>query len=307
MKKPHRLLGIEMRHLAALDAVAATGSFARAADRLGYTQSAVSLQIAALERAAGTRLLERPGGRRPVVPTDAGERILRHAIRLTAQLQAAEADLTALAEGTAETLRIGTFQSMSIRVLPDAVRRLMELRPGLEIRLQEAAYEDELLALVERGRLDFTFALVPPDGPFEHVELVRDPYVLLAQAGSALAQRESAPTLAEIGRLPLIAYSRSTYGIEALLRSRGIEPHVVFRSDESGAVQRMVAAGIGSALVPRLAVDGSIPGVVALDASRRVPARQIGLAWHRDATLPDASQDFVAAVRARCDELAQSF
>ena len=70
MKKPHRLLGIEMRHLAAFDAVVSSGSFARAAQQLGYTQSAVSLQIAALERAAGTRLLERPGGRRPVVPTD---------------------------------------------------------------------------------------------------------------------------------------------------------------------------------------------------------------------------------------------
>jgi DNA-binding transcriptional LysR family regulator len=305
MKKPHRLLGVEIRHLAALEAVAVTGSFARAARQLGYTQSAVSVQVATLERAAGVRLLERPGGRRPVVPTDAGERILRHAVRLTAQLQAAEADLTALAEGTAGTLRVGTFQSVSIRVLPDAVRRLMQARPGVEVRLQEAPYEDELLDLVERGRLDFTFALVPSVGPFEHVELLRDPYVLLTQEGTALAQREIAPTLAEIGRLPLIAYSRSTYGIEALLRARGIEPHVVFRSDESGAVQRMVAAGIGSALIPRLAIDSSITGVVALDASRRVPARQIGLAWHRDATLPEAAADFVAAVRARCDELAQ--
>jgi DNA-binding transcriptional LysR family regulator len=306
MKKPHRLLGIEIRHLAALEAVAVTGSFARAAQQLGYTQSAVSVQVATLERAAGVRLLERPGGRRPVVPTDAGERMLRHAVRLTAQLHAAEADLTALADGTAGTLRVGTFQSVSIRVLPDAVRRLMQKRAGVEVRLQEAPYEDELLALVERGRLDFTFALVPPKGPFEHVDLLRDPYVLLTQEGSPLAQREIAPTLAEIGRLPLVAYSRSTYGIEALLRSRGIEPHVVFRSDESGAVQRMVAAGIGSALIPRLAIDSGITGVVALDASRRVPARQIGLAWHRDATLPEAAADFVAAVRARCDELAAS-
>jgi DNA-binding transcriptional LysR family regulator len=304
MKKPHQLLGIEVRHLAALEAVAVTGSFARAAQQLGYTQSAVSVQVATLERAAGVRLLERPGGRRPVVPTDAGERILRHAVRLTAQLQAAEADLTALAEGTAATLRVGTFQSVSIRVLPDAVRRLMQARPGVEVRLQEAPYEDELLAMVERGQLDLTFALVPPEGPFEHIELLRDPYVLLTQEGGPLAQREIAPTLAEIGRLPLIAYSRSTYGIEALLRSRGIEPHVVFRSDESGAVQRMVAAGIGSALIPRLAIDAGIKGVVALDASRRVPARQIGLAWHRDATLPEAAADFVSAVRARCDELA---
>jgi DNA-binding transcriptional LysR family regulator len=228
-------------------------------------------------------------------------------VRLTAQLQAAQAELTALAEGTAGTLRVGTFQSMSIRVVPDAVSRLMQLRPQLEVRLQEAPYEDELLALVERGRLDFTFALVPAEGPFEFVELLRDPYVLLTKAGTPLALRESAPTLAEIGRLPLIAYSRSTYGIEALLRARGIAPHVVFRSDESGAVQRMVAAGIGSALIPRLAIDASIAGVVPLDASRRVPARQIGLAWHRDARLSEAAEDFIAAVRERCDELARDF
>jgi DNA-binding transcriptional LysR family regulator len=305
MKKPHRLLGIEIRHLVAFDAVVTAGSFARAAQQLGYTQSAVSLQVAALERAAGVRLLERPGGRRPVVPTTAGERMLRHATRLTAQLQAAEADLTALVEGTAGTLRVGTFQSMSIRVLPDVVSRLMLLRPGVEVRLQEAPYEDELLALVERGRLDLTFALVPPEGPFEHVELLRDPYVLLTKAGTPLARRESAPTLAEIGRMPLIAYSRSTYGMEGLLRARGIEPNVVFRTDESAAVQRLVAAGVGNALVARLSIDSAVPGVVALDASRRVPARSIGLIWHRDVTLSDAAETFVAAAKARCDDLSE--
>src|SRR6478672_4320409 len=84
MKKAHGLLGVEMRHLVAFEAVVETGSFARAAEQLGYTQSAISLQIAALERAAGTRLLERPGGRKPVVPTDAGDRMLRHAARLSA-------------------------------------------------------------------------------------------------------------------------------------------------------------------------------------------------------------------------------
>jgi DNA-binding transcriptional LysR family regulator len=304
MKKAHGLLGIEMRHLVAFEAVVATGSFARTAEQLGYTQSAVSLQIAALERAAGTRLLERPGGRKPVVPTDAGVRMLRHAARLSAQLQAAEAELTALAEGTANTLRVGTFQSVSIRIVPDAVRELIEERPGIEVRLHEASWDHVLLDLVERGRLDLTFGVVPPDGPFEHVELIRDPYLLLVQAGSPLAERGTVPTLAEIGRLPLIAYSRSTYGSEGVLRSRGIEPNIVFRTDESGAVQRLVAAGIGSAVVARLSIDTSIPGVVALDASRRVPARPIGLVWHRDVALSDAARIFIAAAKARCDELA---
>jgi DNA-binding transcriptional LysR family regulator len=303
MKKAHGLLGIEMRHLVAFETVVEVGSFARAAEQLGYTQSAVSLQIAALERAAGTRLLERPGGRKPVVTTDAGARMLRHAVRLSAQLQAAQADLTALAEGTARTLRVGTFQSVSIRVLPDAVRALIAERPGVEVRLHEASWDHELLDLVERGRLDMTFAATPPVGPFEHIELLHDPYVLLTQTGSALAERGVAPTLSEIGRMPLIAYSRSTYGMEGLLRARGIEPNVVFRTDESAAVQRLVAAGIGVALVARLSIDSRIPGVVALDASRRVPARSIGLVWHRDTTLSAPAETFVAAARARCDEL----
>jgi DNA-binding transcriptional LysR family regulator len=227
----------------------------------------------------------------------------RHAARLSAQLQAAEADLTALAEGTARTLRVGTFQSVSIRVLPDAVRQLIAERPGVEVRLHEASWDHELLDLVERGRLDLAFALVPADGPFEYVELMRDPYVLLVQAGSTIAERRVLPTLAELGRLPVIAYSKSIYGIEGVLRSRGIEPNVVFRTDESAAVQRLVAAGVGAALVARLSIDREIPGVVAIDASRRVPARPIGLAWHRDSTPSDAAQTFIAAAQARCDEL----
>jgi DNA-binding transcriptional LysR family regulator len=303
MKKAHGLLGIEMRHLVAFETVVEEGSFARAAEQLGYTQSAISLQIAALERAAGTRLLERPGGRKPVLPTDAGVRMLRHAVRLSAQLQAAEADLTALAEGTARTLRVGTFQSVSIRVLPDAVRTLLEERPGVGVRLHEASWDSELLDLVERGRLDMTFAVTPPVGPFEHIELIHDPYVLITQTGSPLAQRGVVPRLTEIGRMPLIAYSRSTYGMESVLRARGIEPNVVFRTDESAALQRLVAAGVGVGLVARLSIDAGIPGVVALDASRHIPARTIGLVWHRDTTLSDAAETFVAAAKARCDEL----
>ncbi len=303
MKNAHGLLGIEMRHLVAFDAVVTSGSFARAAEQLGYTQSAISLQIAALERAAGTRLLVRPGGRKPVVPTDAGVRMQRHAARLAAQLQAAQADLTALATGTANTLRVGTFQSVSISVLPDAVRQLIEQRPGVEVRLHEASWDRELLDLVERGQLDLSFAVVPAEGPFEFVELMHDPYVLLVQEGSPVAERGVLPTLAEIGRMPVIAFSRGTYGIEDLLRARGFEANVVFRTDESGAVQRLVAAGIGSALVARLSVDRPIPGVVVLDASRRVPPRRIGLVWHRDSTLSDAARSFIDAAQKRCDEL----
>src|SRR5215207_1452078 len=92
-------LGVELRHLAALEAVAKAGSFGRAAVALGYTQSAVSQQIQTLERLVGERLLERPGGPRAVSLTEAGRLLLRHAEAVVARLQAAQADMSALAQG----------------------------------------------------------------------------------------------------------------------------------------------------------------------------------------------------------------
>src|SRR5438552_16409076 len=110
-------LGLELRHLIALKAVADEGSFGRAARHLGYTQSAISQQIAMLERIVGMQLLERPGGPKPVSLTEAGELLLKHADAITAQLQAAQADVAALAAGEAGPLRVGTYQSISWRLL----------------------------------------------------------------------------------------------------------------------------------------------------------------------------------------------
>src|SRR5205814_3055689 len=94
-------LGVQLRHLAALEAVARTRSFGAAARELGYTQSAVSQQIAQLEKLVGQRLVERPGGPRRVDLTEAGRLLLRHADSIVAHLDAAQADMAALAEGTA--------------------------------------------------------------------------------------------------------------------------------------------------------------------------------------------------------------
>ena len=121
--EPDRWLGVEIRHFAALQAVASEGSFGRAAQRLGYTQSAISQQIATLERIVGERLVDRPGGPRPVSLTEAGRLLLRHADSIVARLDAAQADLNALRAGEAGTLRVGTFQSAGARVLPEVMRR----------------------------------------------------------------------------------------------------------------------------------------------------------------------------------------
>ncbi|MFN2470380.1 MAG: LysR family transcriptional regulator [Gaiellaceae bacterium] len=301
--EPDRWLGVELRHLTALRAIAETGSFGRAATRLGYTQSAVSQQIATLERAVGERLLERPGGPRPVSLTEAGRVLLRHAEAIVARLDAARADLEALASGQAGPLRVGTYQSVGARLLPQLLRGFGERWPDVDIRLTESADDDRLLAGVERGELDLAFAVLPlPDGPFDFVELMRDPYVLVVPAGSELALAGRVPTLREIAAQPLIGFRqcRTVVQVDNTFRSRGLDPNVVFRSDDNGTVQGMAAAGMGSALVPRLTVDPNDPRIAVLDVDPKLPPRVLALAWHRDRYRTPASRAFVDEALALC-------
>src|SRR5436309_304928 len=203
-------LGVELRHLAALEAVARTRSFGAAARELGYTQSAVSQQIAQLERVVGQKLFDRPGGPRRVEPTEAGLLLLRHADAIVARIDAAKADMDALAEGAAGTLRVGIYQSVGARLLPTLVHRFRERWPLVGVRVREESDAADLLRLLEHGELDLTFAELPlPEGPFEWAEVLHDPYVLVVSAHSDLAELDSAPSLREVAKLPLIG-RRST-------------------------------------------------------------------------------------------------
>jgi molybdate transport repressor ModE-like protein len=302
-----RWLGLELRHLAALEAVAREGSFGRAAEALGYTQSAVSQQIATLERIVGERLVERPGGPRRISLTEAGRLLLRHAEAVTARLEAAHADLVALHDGEAGTLRVGIYQSVGARILPALMQRFIADWPGVDLHLVEvnSDSEPEVVARIERGELDLAFWVMPlADGPLAGVELLRDEYVLVVPASSELAERESAG-LADLGDVLVIGNQqcRTTLQAEEALRLSGLEPRVAFRSDDNGTVQNLVAAGLGVALVARLTVDEADPRirVVALDPP--IPPRRIALAWHRDRHRTAAARAFVELAAEVCREL----
>ena len=291
--KPDSWLGVELRHFAALQAVASAGSFGRAAERLGYTQSAISQQIATLERIVGEKLVERPGGPRPVSLTEAGRLLLRHADSIVARLQAAQADLQALRAGEAGTLRVGTFQSAGARVLPEIMRRFTAQWPLIEVMLEE--HDDEVIAdALERGELDVGFLLLPiGDAPLETVELLRDPYVLVVAAGSPLA--DGPPSLQEIARQPLVGFRSglSTDPIEAAFRAARVEPRWAFRSNDNQTVQGLVAAGMGSAIVPLLTVDTGDPRIVTVDLGDAVEPRVVGIGRHRDRYASPAARAFI--------------
>jgi DNA-binding transcriptional LysR family regulator len=286
---------VELRHLAALEAVGRTRSFVRAARELGYTQSAISQQIARLETAVGQRLVERPGGPRPVELTDAGRLLLRHADSIVAQLDAAQADMAALAEGAAGPLRVGIFQSVGARILPGLLRRFREEWPRVEVRVREETDAAELLKLLEHGDLDLTFAdlPLPAEGPFEWEEILRDPYVLLVPAGDPLAERESAPSLRELSGMPLVTW-RQIGEPETYLRGRVPDLNIVFRSDDNGTLIGLVAEGLGYAAVPQLVVNPRNPAYVALPFGNRIPPRHLGIVWHRDRYKSAAADAFIA-------------
>jgi DNA-binding transcriptional LysR family regulator len=295
---------VEVRHLESLRAIARAGSFHGAADDLEYTQSAVSQHLAALEAAVGLRLVERGRGRRTVELTEAGTMLLGHADAIVARLNAARADLRAYAAGTSGILRVGTYQSVGARILPTLLSRLSATWPDIEVQLRESNTDEGLLGLIESGELDLTFAVLPlAEGPFDRIELLRDPYVLMVAAGSPLAREEPGPTLSEIAAGPLIGFSscRTTRAAESYLSLDGVPPRIVFRSDDNGTVQGLVAAGVGSALVPSLTVDEADDRVVlrAVD----VPPRVITLAWHRGRHRSPASLAFVELARDVCAAL----
>jgi DNA-binding transcriptional LysR family regulator len=290
---------VEVRHLLALRAVARSGSFSRAAEALGYTQSAISQQIAMLERLVGLPLFERRGGRRQVVTSEAGELLLRHAGAVLDRLQAAKADLSAFSEGAKGTLRIGAYESVSARILPAILGVFAAKWPDVDIHLRDSSNE-ELLTLVEAGDLDLAFVMdteVLAD-EFKTTALLQDPYVLLVPVDSPFADEQPVP-LEDLGGSRFVAHDMMACQLflESSLRRLGFEQRIVLRSSDNATVQGLVAAGLGIAIVPLLTVDENDPRVVVRQVDPPLPSRTIVIANHPDRYLSPAAQGFLEIAR----------
>jgi len=219
------------------------------------------------------------------------------------RLSAARADLATLPQNGSATLHVGAYQSVGARIVPAAVRRLMRDWPQTAIRLTESNTDEDLLALLERGQLDLAFAVLPlAEGPFEWIELLRDPYILVVPSESPLAGRASPVTAAELTTLGLIGFRecRSVHAAEEQLMARGVVPRIVFRTNDNRTMQALVAAGVGVALVPQLAFEPRDAAVAAVPIEVDLPPRIVALAWHRDRHLTAELEAFIAIVRDCC-------
>jgi molybdate transport repressor ModE-like protein len=278
--------GVEFRHLAALESIATEGSFSAAAAKTGYSQSAISGQIATLERLIGVRLVKRIRGSRKVTLTLEGERLLEHARAINARLSAARADIEQLEQNGTQSLRIGTFQSVSQTLLPDVVRGLTAA--GTSLTLREDKEVEHYAEMLRSGELDVAFVLLPvDDGEVEAIELLRDPWVLVVRTDHPLVWKQRPATADDLSNLPLITFEQlpAQRLIEGSLRAAGAHVRVVTRMGDSASVLSMVSAGLGCGLVPRLAVEAEA-GAARLNGLRFLPLddqppRLIGLAWNR--------------------------
>lgn len=286
---------IETKHLVALAAVAEEGSFSRAGDVLGYSQSAISQQIAALERAVGTPVFDRPGGPRPPSLTPAGRLLLRHASAVLDRLAVAVDELEELKAGTSGRLAIGTFQSVSVQLLPRLLGRLREETPHLEVRLVEEEVTD-LADRVVSEELDLAFAVGPvTDDRVESLLVSQDPMVVVVPP-SWVDEDAEVFVLADLVGRPMIGQSvmdSCQRRIDAGLQQAGVDPTYVFRTNDNGAVQAMVRAGIGASVMPLLAVDVADPGVRVLRPEPELPVRLVELVWRRGRTRTAAASRFV--------------
>jgi DNA-binding transcriptional LysR family regulator len=271
-----------------LVAVADQGSFRGAARSLGYTQSAISHQIALLEHGLDAPMFIRPGGRGAITLTAAGDAVYRRARRVLGEVETLSADVAAIQSGERQTLRIGVFQTATTELLPGALRTLREQRPDVEVVLSEIDDNARTFDQLAAGRLELAFLINPePDDRIQSIPLLDDPWVILTRRDSELTAAQE-PTFDLLDGVDVVAWNRrwrTQIELENAWRRRAISPRVVYRTDDNLALQRLVAAGYGHACLDRLSAAGAVePSLTWLEPKEILVPRTIALCHprHRD-------------------------
>ncbi|MGH2741384.1 MAG: LysR family transcriptional regulator [Thermoleophilaceae bacterium] len=271
---------LDLRRMRALREVASHGSLSAAAESLGYTQPAISQQIAALEREVGARLLER--GTRPIKLTDAGRALVAHADAVLARLDDAEQELEEIKGVRAGRLRLASFSTALASLVPRALAVFTERHPHVRVSI----VEDQLQGVIGRlGRWELDLGLIyehealpEPEVELERIHLFDEPFELLLPHRHRFARRRA---------LPLDQLTHETWigGIGAYhsilhhsCQAAGFEPRVAYRTDDYRAIQAFVAAGLGVAILPRLALALMPPRIARVAIQPRPPVRRISAA-----------------------------
>lgn len=278
--------------------VARLGSFTAAGRALGYTQSAVSRQISALEGEAGVPLFDRLA--RGVRLTEAGGTLLPHAEAVLGRLAAARRDLAALRDLTAGRVRVGGFATAQVSLVPRAVIAYRSRHPNVALRVEEGL-TGRLVARLLAGHLDVAVVSTTGSAPFDGLDLVpllADHMVVALPARHPLAGRD-AIGLAELADEEWLAGSAAPADtlMSHCLRM-GFRPRISLVVSDWLAKQGFVAEGLGITLVPSLAVAAVRPDLALVPLlPDQVPVRQVYAATCRDLHRTAATEAFLAVLR----------
>ncbi len=290
---------LDVRRLQVLRAVVTSGTVTAAAAHLGYTPSAVSQQVAALERQAGTALLERVG--RGVRPTAAGLLLTEHAALIGSAVARAETALADLRAGRTGSLSVRYFATAGSTLVAPALARMRAEYPGVRVDL-ELTDPDDPLQEVARGRADLAVVVRAGDrggDGFRIVHLLDDPYAAVLPLGHPLADRETVG-LHELAGEQWVGSEPPGPCLEPVTDScaaAGFSPDFAVRSEDYATAQGFVAAGIGVGLMPGLGLRVRHPGVVVRPVRNPEPVRVISAAVRETALEQPALRGLLRALR----------
>lgn len=277
-------MDVSLRQLQMLREVAARGTMAAAADALGYTPSAVSQQIGALEKATGVAVVEKVG--RNVRLTDAGRALVAHADIMLTELERARVSLETVTSEAKGPVVLAIVESVASTLLPPMLAALAHDHPGIELRTRQTEPHDAYAGL-SLGELDLSFDLDYPHAPgpvpdgLVRTEIFNDWFSLVVPADDELDGTVDLATLAD---RPFIASPPTSCGrcVTMACREAGFDPYLRHQVDDYPATLALVAGRAGIALVPELGLVSPPPGIKVLDL--KVPVRRtVGLA-HRESS-----------------------
>jgi molybdate transport repressor ModE-like protein len=269
---------LDVRRIRVLREVVSGGSFSAAAESLHLSQSAVSQQIATLEREAGQQLLERTSEGPKL--TAAGEALMRHGDAVISRLHEAERELAEIAGLEGGRLRLVSFPTASATLMTPAISEFGRLYPRVELRFAEAEPEDAFPAL-RRGDFDLAVVFDYPDFPIdfgrdtEVEQIYVEPMRVALPPGHPLASARKVDIgdLADepwlCGALP----SSCRQQVIEVGRGAGFEPRISFESEDYEVIKSFVAGGLGVTILPELA--GTHPGIVLKDIKPKAPVRRV--------------------------------
>jgi DNA-binding transcriptional LysR family regulator len=286
---------LDVKRMRILKEVADRGSFSAAAEALSYTQSAVSQQIAALEREAGAQLVTR--GARGIKLTEAGETLVKHADAILTRLADAEAELEALRGLRGGRLRMAAFPTVGATLMPVAIALFRQRHPDIELTVRQLE-PDESLPLLKGGDLDIALDVDDSTAGEEYADVIEttflldDPMYACLPLGHPLASKRKL-RLRDLSGDPWINTTSSCSCADMVRNAcirHGFEPQVTFESDDYLAIQGLVAAGVGVALIPLLALTTVRDDVIIRELGNEAPVRKISAATLSGAQRSPASR-----------------